>query len=97
MSNSPHNGLRSIRESDKAAGQRDAAERAYDRVEQAWIGDTWRLVREPEAGIKISEGNFLMKFPSFLRLGIGLPSIAILYTFDDSYVDVLSIKFSDED
>ena len=97
MSEKPHNGCRTIRESVKATEQLAEAIKASPRIEQAWIGDSWRLVRAPEGGYCIEGGNYIMKFPSFKRIVKDVPGIAILYTFDDQYVDIVSVRFSDED
>lgn len=97
MSAKQHNGCRSIRESQKAETQLAEAIKSSPRIEQVWIGDSWRLMREPEGGVCIDGTHYIMKFPSFKRIVADVPGVSILYSFDDQYVDIVSIRFLDED
>lgn len=99
MSSSPpnHNGMRSIVQSSKAQEQEDDASKKFERFADAWLGFTWRLIRGPDAGVPVGKGHFVMKFPAFTRIGIDVPSVTILYSYDDQNVHIESILISGRD
>lgn len=89
--------LRTIRESERAAETLAEAYKQYPRFEDVWTcGDTWRLAREPENGVLLGTGHRIMKFPSYVRLA-PIPGRTILYSYTDQYIDIVSVKFGEED
>jgi len=90
-------GVRTIRESHRASAALDAGRKKYARLDEAWTGISWFLARAPMDGPEVFAGVFMLKFASYIELEIAVPSITILYTYSEQFVDVISVKFSDED
>ncbi len=83
---------------DEANAALEAAFAACDRLEDIWTeGYSWRFCRAPEEGHQLPSGHYLMKFPSVPAdlAGVHIPSVTILYRFDNSEtpIEVLHIGF----
>lgn len=66
----------------------------YKRFEDAWDGLKWLISRKPCLGVRIDTTDFfLYKQDGFLNLNI--PTIIILYSFNDSKITIKSINASE--
>lgn len=64
----------------------------HPRLQQVYDGLKYRLARWPDKrGVKVvrTEDVFMMKTPDLLKLGI--PTIRVLYTYDDNEVNVIAV------
>lgn len=84
----PTRTLRTIIESKLYESQRQALEVDARRLDEALLGTTWALARDPEIGAETG-------VPTIRALGIravgGLPELLIFYTWDEATVVLLSI------
>lgn len=74
----------------------DSEAAKYDRLYEIIMGLEWRLAREPEGGMVIPGTNplkYLMKLSA--NKSLGLPSVLILYDFNDIQVRIYRIKIDD--
>lgn len=81
--------LRTICENKLVSQKIDEAIKLFPRIEEAFEGLKWRLAREPENGIKILGTNpekYLFKITPSRN---NIPSITILYEFDNHKVTIL--------
>ena len=84
---------RTIVESELVAARIDAAKERAPHLEELYErGIKWKIARKPESGHKVpeNEGFYIAKTYSW-RPG-GVPSITVLYRFDDEHVYIESSK-----
>lgn len=78
------------------------AEKSCDEAEDRWARATdvidligWTLSRDPNAGTALTEGGTLLVFAVHGAKSIDLPTAVVTYSFDQEYVFVIDVTFSD--
>ena len=86
--------LRTICEDKSVSQTIDEAIKLSPRIEEAFDGLKWRLAREPENGVKLQGTNpekYLFKITPLIK---NIPSITVLYEFNNHTVTILSIRIT---
>jgi len=81
--------MRTVIPDHQVAFDLDAAKATYRRTDDAYQGLEWRLSRRPDHVVHIGNGYYLYK-----RLGyptLRIPTITVLYRFDDNEVLISAI------
>lgn len=64
------------------------------RLNEMWDGIKWRLARNPEKGQLLEVGNDYYAVKSITWAPGGVPSITVVYRFDDEYVYIEGSKIN---
>ena len=64
----------------------------YPRLIQAYEGLRWWLSRSPESGELIDAHHWLFRQQGDARINV--PAITVIYTFDDTTVEIISVLVS---
>ena len=81
--------MRTVIPDHQVAFDLDAAKATYRRTDDAYQGLEWRLFRRPDHGVQIGNGYYLYKQLGYPTLRI--PTITVLYRFDDNEVLISAI------
>ena len=84
--------MRTVIPDHQVAFDLDAAKATYRRTDDAYQGLEWRLSRRPDHGVHIGNGYYLHKELGYPTLRI--PTITVLYRFDDNEVLISAIRSS---
>lgn len=86
-----------IREDSPATAAYEAAILKWDRADDAWQGVTWTLARDPQTGdsTPLTESGDLRAYTSEGARSIGLPTLTVVYRFDQQYITILDARFVD--
>ena len=87
--------MRGVREVPAVQAAADDAFERWVRAEDAWDSVKWLLARDPTIGDPLSEGGRARTFTYDGAIASGMPTIAVLYEFDDQHVTIVSAKFAD--
>ena len=85
--------MRSIRQEHRVSDKLDQATYQSGRLDEVYRSIEWLLSRQPERGVRVPNTNpvrYLIKVDPVASAGS--KGLLLLYTFDDSYVDILDIK-----
>lgn len=85
--------IREIIESNKAQSLRDKVTEQLPRTEEAWMGITWLIARKPEIGHLIDKNTSIRLYKSAGDIKIQVPDITVIYTFNDSQVNIRNLRF----
>lgn len=83
--------IRDILEEKAVSDVVDAFERDCPQMSEAWRGLGWLLVRTPEIGFVIDDKRPGLRIHRMNTLG-NLPDICVMYTFDESIVNICAIR-----
>ncbi len=88
--------MRGIREDSAASGAYDDAVIRWARADDAWQGILWTIARDPLAESRpLNESGSLRVLTSEGARSIDLPTLTIVYEYDDQYVTIKTARFSD--
>ena len=83
---------RTIQESELVSKRIDEAVKREPNLHDLYeYGIKWKIARHPDAGTKVPDSEYYIAKTFFWRPG-GVPSITVLYKFDDQYVYIESSK-----
>ena len=87
--------MRSVREDPAVQKSADDAAEKWTRAEDAWEAVKWSLARDPAIGDPLSEGGRTRSFAYEGAVASDMPTIIVLYEFDDGFVTIVSVRFED--
>lgn len=79
---------RIIREEELVAKRIDKAIKRVSRLGEMYDGIKWWLARNPLSGTKVSDSDHYI-YKSYSWKPGGVPSITVLYKFDDDYIYIV--------
>jgi hypothetical protein len=86
--------VRGIREDTN--GAYDHAITRWARADDAWQGITWTIARDPIGeSIPLNESGTLRVLTSEGARSIDLPTLTVIYEYDDHYVTIKDARFTD--
>lgn len=86
--------MRAVCEQESVTQSITRARGQFKRIDEAYEGLQWRLSRDPHAGHEVQPGFYMYKqagLPS-----VGVPTLTVLYEFDDHTVTIRGIRISDD-
>ena len=84
--------LRTIRESTRFTRERDELNPNVRRMDEILEGICWIIVRDPEQGQQTAAEGIRAIPTTHLP---GAPALVLYYSWDDTYVDLQSIRYAD--
>ena len=87
--------MRTVREDAAVHQALDAALDRWPRAEDAWDAVTWALARDPTVGKALNETGTIRSVVFDGAGSIGLPSLDVIYEFDEQLVSVRDVRFYD--
>jgi hypothetical protein len=85
--------LRQIIEDTDVSDAIDKARRVSPRVREAWDGLTWLLARNAEIGYQLGLGENVRLHKQLGYPRSNIPTITVLYEYDEHSVEIRSVKF----
>jgi hypothetical protein len=85
--------MRTVIEDNAVAIIIDKAIQSYPRLQESYDGLKWRLSREPESGI-VLPGNINKYLFKTAPQVLSLPTITVLYDFNDSAITINDLKIT---
>ena len=86
--------MRSIRTENEVDGDIEDAKREWTRLDDAWEMIEWVLMRDPTVGVPQTESGKARSFVFDGSVAHEMPTIQILYIFDDQFITIMKVKFS---
>ena len=89
--------MRGIREDSPATEAYEAALERWKRADDVWQGVTWTLARDPETpdSVPLNEGGTVRAYTSEGARSIDMPTLTVLYQFDNEYITIREALFAD--
>jgi hypothetical protein len=87
--------VHTIRLDSAVEGDLDDARRKWERVDDAWNTIEWALARDPTIGTPLSESGLARSLVVDGSWAHDMPTIQIVYIFEEPYVTIKSVRFSD--
>jgi hypothetical protein len=87
--------VRGIREEESVRNAVNDAEDKWKRGFDSWEAVTWTAARDPEAGTPLDLDSSLRVLVFDGARSVDMPSVTIIYRFDDDYITVLDASFYD--
>lgn len=85
--------MRTVRQEASVDADLEEACLKWSRADDAWTMITWVLSRDPTKGTPLSEGGAARSFVFHGSWAHDMPTIQILYVFEDPYVTIKSAVF----
>lgn len=85
--------MRSVRVDSEVEAELEDARRIWLRVDDAWEMIEWVLARDPTSGSPVTESGAARSFVFEGAWAHNMPTIQVLYMFDDRYVTIKSARF----
>ncbi len=89
--------MRSIIEAPAVQDSVDDAREKWQRTDDVWDAVIWAVGKDPECGKAITESGLVRSFTLDGVLHLGIPTLTVLYTFDDQFISIQSVIFKDAD
>lgn len=86
--------MRTVRLDLSAEADLEDAKHEWPRLEDAWIMIEWVLARDPTKGLPLSESGLARSFVFDGSWAHDMPTIQILYVFEEPYVTIKSVRIS---
>lgn len=87
--------MRTVRQEPAVDAALDEACLRWSRTEDAWGMITWVLARDPTTGEPVTEGGLARSLVFVGSWAHEMPTIQILYVFDEAYVTIHAAEFRD--
>ena len=88
----PNSVARTIREANTVSDAIEADLQNHPRLRDAVEGLKWVLARDPERGVRVGGTKNPLRVYQQASRGEGIPTIEVLYVFDDALVDIVSFR-----